>query len=597
METVAAAGASEQGNLESNAADKFGSSLASLKQGADPIVYKLVRVDFDGRLIPATDDELMEVEDLLEYEKGEMLSVSDVVEAVECKSNGDVLSEKPLSDRCGGLMQSEKAGVAAENLNARLEETLPFSAPSLKGKQENQSGCSAKCTNLGEEVPENQSSNSIVITGSKPSFSKLKGEINLDKYTIRELQETFRATFGRETSVKDKQWLKRRIAMGLTNSCNVSVTSFIIKDKKLVIKDSEESCKKVDAENSVAETVSDDGNRLPVSYENEMKGTKIGGNLGDSSAERDCKSDDPNEQKVAKRVRKPTRRYIEELSDMDTRDYCERLISPAKRLGQSKSCSQSTASHAPVRSNVVIMRHDSLGGSGVRVPFVSRVRRCRPRKSIISLTRFQTSGIGMATKWDENPIQGCDSQLEKQSGDKIVEVRSAPSEDPAVGEVKKEQQLTTSVPEVCVDEEPKHVVSSGNNSDDNAATVATAKGGFRRKHHRAWTLSEVVKLVEGVSRFGAGRWSEIKRLSFASYSYRTSVDLKDKWRNLLKASFANVPPEKGVNARKNTTMPIPAAILLKVRELAELNGQLPKNFKVSSGQSGASVNENRSGFL
>jgi hypothetical protein len=42
----------------------------------------------------------------------------------------------------------------------------------------------------------------------------------------------------------------------------------------------------------------------------------------------------------------------------------------------------------------------------------------------------------------------------------------------------------------------------------------------------AWTLCEVVKLVDGVARFGAGKWSMIRKLSFASYFYRTSVDLK-----------------------------------------------------------------------
>lgn len=68
--------------------------------------------------------------------------------------------------------------------------------------------------------------------------------------------------------------------------------------------------------------------------------------------------------------------------------------------------------------------------------------------------------------------------------------------------------------------------SSGDYSDDYVVSVPTEKGGMRRKHHRPWTLSEVVKLVEGVARYGAGRWSEIKRLAFASYSYRTSVDLK-----------------------------------------------------------------------
>lgn len=68
--------------------------------------------------------------------------------------------------------------------------------------------------------------------------------------------------------------------------------------------------------------------------------------------------------------------------------------------------------------------------------------------------------------------------------------------------------------------------ASCNTSDDNTTSVPTSKGGSRRKHHRAWSLVEVIKLVDGVSICGAGRWSEIKKLSFSSYSYRTSVDLK-----------------------------------------------------------------------
>lgn len=76
------------------------------------------------------------------------------------------------------------------------------------------------------------------------------------------------------------------------------------------------------------------------------------------------------------------------------------------------------------------------------------------------------------------------------------------------------------------DLEPEKLESSQDNSDENLTTVPTSKSGTRRKHHRAWTLGEVMKLVDGVSRYGAGRWSEIKRLAFASYTYRTSVDLK-----------------------------------------------------------------------
>ena len=62
-------------------------------------------------------------------------------------------------------------------------------------------------------------------------------------------------------------------------------------------------------------------------------------------------------------------------------------------------------------------------------------------------------------------------------------------------------------------------------SDDGIATVPTANGGMRRKNHLIWTLNEVVKLVEGVAKYGIGRWSEIKRVFFASHSHRTSVDL------------------------------------------------------------------------
>lgn len=86
----------------------------------------------------------------------------------------------------------------------------------------------------------------------------------------------------------------------------------------------------------------------------------------------------------------------------------------------------------------------------------------------------------------------------------------------------------------CVDaQEPKqeqfvpvdNVDMYGDDSDF-SMSLPTSKDGIRRKHHRPWTLSEVIKLVEGVSKYGAGRWSEIKKVAFASYNYRTSVDLK-----------------------------------------------------------------------
>ena len=43
-------------------------------------------------------------------------------------------------------------------------------------------------------------------------------EMSLDNLSIRELHEAFRSTYGRETSVKDKHWLKRQISAGMRNA-------------------------------------------------------------------------------------------------------------------------------------------------------------------------------------------------------------------------------------------------------------------------------------------------------------------------------------------------------------------------------------------
>lgn len=76
--------------------------------------------------------------------------------------------------------------------------------------------------------------------------------------------------------------------------------------------------------------------------------------------------------------------------------------------------------------------------------------------------------------------------------------------------------------------EPEDIGSSGDSSEDdddnnnNRADLPIIK----RKHHRAWTLSEVTTLVEGVSTYGVGKWSVIKRVSCSLYARRSTVDLK-----------------------------------------------------------------------
>lgn len=41
-----------------------------------------------------------------------------------------------------------------------------------------------------------------------------------------------------------------------------------------------------------------------------------------------------------------------------------------------------------------------------------------------------------------------------------------------------------------------------------------------------WTITEVMNLVDGISEYGVGRWTDIKRLLFSSSAYRTPIDLR-----------------------------------------------------------------------
>lgn len=705
MEMVVGMRVAEEPRWLSHVEDKSTSDpFATSEKVTDPVVYKLVRVDNDGRLIPATDDELMEVEDLLEYDKDESCSLVEAAQNVDSWPDKYKLPRNSMSEGYEGSMQCDTIEVSVEKSNAQvknigevlqkvneeeklqlqfespfhfsgcmdvdnetsqrdkrpkscerarsrisLQEILPALSLAAKGRPDDQSGQSAESANLEEEVRHNQTSDSV-LASSKPNFSRLKGDLDLENLTMRELQETFLATFGRKTTVKDKQWLKRRIAMGLTNSCVVPLTTFIIQGKKIVKKVDEDRVAAVGLEDPVHGVVYDSGKDSLVLNENKTGDAVVEIKQRSTSPESD-NNDTSHEKGSSKRVRKPTRRYIEELSDSGTPEYLGRLTSSAKRSGQVNASdvnmgfanqleqdimsSNSTVSPSP-ESNAVVTRHDSLGGTGIQVPCVSRLRRCRPRKSIMALTRFQPSGTEMSTKSIENGLghnlqlakasqdemleDGCcnsqpdktrdseilevdhfGSDLDDASKDKVVEALPAPSKDSPT-EIKKANEMRfTSGHELGEDQDPRHTDSSGHDTD--VVLSPGAKGGStRRKHHRAWTLTEVVKLVDGVAKFGPGKWSEIKRLSFSSVAYRTSVDLKDKWRNLLKASFAALPSQTGGNPQKNGSAPLPVPILLKVRELAKLNGQLPKLQLKPCKESrtvkeDGNVNESRSGFL
>ncbi|XP_058108553.1 uncharacterized protein LOC131251686 isoform X2 [Magnolia sinica] len=631
-------------------------------------------VEGDGRLVPATDDEVMEVEDLLEDEKSELPLLEEPGDTEQCTSSEGFLSKKAnlegLEDM-HRLSESDNTEVEARKLNARLEyieemlqkvkqeerlrlscespdnsskytnidgpsdqhdrssassdklhadyflqETVSLVLPRLNDDDTTQSASVETYQKPKDEPIMGGSSVSDICTSSnsKPELSIVKGEICLDNLSIRELQETFKATFGRETSVKDKLWLKRRIAMGMTGSCDVS-TSVIIKEKSLARKKAKKAAQfrmesnKYDGGSQPADQIigpADDSCRgLPNNSTNLTEdGQRVlsSKRLRKAKTEWDMKSEDLHvEHTAAKRVRKPTRRYIEELSEVETRECSGRLVSSVKNSGHGQSSPQSRI--RPVCNlgslgAAFVTRQDSFGGSGVQVPYVSRVRRGRPRKNFMALTKFHPNG--MAAKLVRKALGVRVSRQDGESGSRIWKARSLPKRiaQPTVAETETEEQpMVTSSGEQQQDLGSDKLDSSGDTSDDNVAIVPTSKGGTRRKHHRAWTLCEVMKLVEGVSRYGAGRWSEIKKVAFASSSYRTSVDLKDKWRNLLRASFSQAPTEKGVgSSRKHpSSMPIPTPILVRVRELAEMHSQVgpDQSFSKFAGRS-RSLHDTRS---
>ena len=95
------------------------------------------------------------------------------------------------------------------------------------------------------------------------------------------------------------------------------------------------------------------------------------------------------------------------------------------------------------------------------------------------------------------------------------------------------------------------------NSGDTGSNMSRASGKTptgQRKRKR-WTDQEVDFLLEGVRLFGVGSWKDI--LNHFQFGDRSYVDLKDKFRNLLKhysadellgkttnSSFSSLPPRQ-----------------------------------------------------
>jgi hypothetical protein len=237
------------------------------------------------------------------------------------------------------------------------------------------------------------------VTSYVPDFSILRGEVCLDDLTIRELQEAFRATFGRETTVKDKIWLKRRITMGLTNSCDVLSSGCVVKDYRIIGKDDKQvlpNMKETPEVELQAISLVRDQIMNPVNERSLPSSSYYHSEDQQGSSKRLKRVPITNhepprnllaEQCTIKRIRKPTKRFIEELLDTDARDSTGKHSSPAKKVACDEVLPKPwvTPFHEvdSLRMNYHT-RKDILGGVTVHVPYVSRMRRGRPRKDFIS---------------------------------------------------------------------------------------------------------------------------------------------------------------------------------------------------------------------
>ncbi|XP_017977324.1 PREDICTED: uncharacterized protein LOC18597982 isoform X3 [Theobroma cacao] len=120
--------------------------------------------------------------------------------------------------------------------------------------------------------------------------------------------------------------------------------------------------------------------------------------------------------------------------------------------------------------------------------------------------------------------------------------------------------------------ESDYELSASESEDEHKRSKRSKTACDRRKHQRMWTLAEVIKLVDGIAQYGVGRWTDIKRLLFASSAYRTPVDLRDKWRNLLRSSSALKHNRREVeNDLKHAVRPLPKPVVRRIRELATIH--------------------------
>ncbi|XP_019152126.1 PREDICTED: telomere repeat-binding protein 5 isoform X2 [Ipomoea nil] len=330
--------------------------------------------------------------------------------------------------------------------------------------------------------------------------------------------------------------------------------------------------------------------------------------LGDSPKMNSSQTNTIDSSHTQRRVRKPTRRYIDESSDLNTRYVKKRKegsASASKNKCQSVKCNKKPKPE----SEAIESLSEDFTFNAIQVPFGPLVPEECDKKvasDVVKVKSIEISRLGLkecdrkhasnVKKVKLNQLSSVDPKLcHKKHSPNVKKVKmnyvssfgSEISDKKQASLVKmvKSNHISFDSEECCkrhapnVSKDSFEEMALGVIEDDSAAITRSDGNCARRKHHRLWTISEVRKLVDGVSQCGVGKWSQIKRIFFSSSDYRTPVDLKDKWRNLLKASRLQNQSKKGDKGKQTFSWrPLPKSILNQVCELANVH-PYPRNCK------------------
>ncbi|KAL9674956.1 hypothetical protein QQ045_003155 [Rhodiola kirilowii] len=356
----------------------------------------------------------------------------------------------------------------------------------------------------------------------------------IDKMTIKELLGAFKDIFGREALVADRLWLKSQILFGL-QELDKSYTGSNFSD--FFSASSENCCKEMvnKSPRICSSLATGDGRGSKSSANLSNKECKLGrtshgkepllcgSTITFSSVMDDGKLHhrDIDACSAQKRSRKQPARYIDEYSKYHTGRTSKRSGTLSKiskeKTKHSKSPYQGCMKEH-VRARKLIL-HNEYITEAIQVPFGPLLLKCSDKKE-----PFPSD-------------LDCNKAIIKFSEENIsAELTRASSEDDGSGE-------------------------------NDLGDVTRDKSG--RKHNRYWSEYEIAKLIEGVAEYGVGRWTEIKKGLFPPTTRRTSVDLKDKWRNLLKACSSQL--QSKAEGKRISHQQVPQSVLRQVKELSMMH--------------------------